>query len=402
MPIKNLEYGTTRQDSVQSGPNIPVLSFFTGAGFLDIGFMRAGFDIIWHNEYNVSFAQGFRYGISRLKNIDPSQFNINYSSIEELDTTKIEGEAFLGGLKPLTFGVIGGPPCPDFSAAGKNRGSEGNHGKLSQVYVDRILGLKPSFFFFENVPGLLRTHKHRLYFVDLLRQLATFYLLDVRTLNALDYGVPQDRERVFVVGFNKNWIGDNYGASFLAEWDNWVDWRMLNVPTNLKTLNNRPSWFSWPEPLYPDAKITYNWPKINPFGEEPLKPSGIPDELMAGNWICDPAISQLPNGLDAFHPYSNKFHSISEGNTSKKSFKRLHRWRYSPAVAYGNNEVHLHPVIPRRLTVREALRLQTVPDEYELPVEMPLTHKFKVIGNGIPIKLAKYMGDALLSFCTQH
>ena len=74
---------------------------------------------------------------------------------------------------------------------------------------------------------------------------------------------------------------------------------------------------------------------------------------------------------------------------SKKSYKRLHRWRYSPTVAYGNNEVHLHPYRERRLSVSEALALQSLPAEYELPNDMTLTDSFKTIGNGVPYLLAK-------------
>ncbi len=79
---------------------------------------------------------------------------------------------------------------------------------------------------------------------------------------------------------------------------------------------------------------------------------------------------------------------IDEGDDSKKSYKRLHRWRYSPTVAYGNNEVHLHPYKTRRLSAAEALSLQTLPKEFELPPEMTLTDKFKTIGNGVPFMLS--------------
>ena len=84
---------------------------------------------------------------------------------------------------------------------------------------------------------------------------------------------------------------------------------------------------------------------------------------------------KLPNGQDMFNPYSEKFHIIDEGDVSGKSFKRLHRYRYSPTVWYGNNEVHLHPWKPRRLSVREALRIQTVPDGYVMPTTSTLTDK---------------------------
>ncbi len=80
----------------------------------------------------------------------------------------------------------------------------------------------------------------------------------------------------------------------------------------------------------------------------------------------------------------------------------MHRFRYSPTVAYGNNEVHLHPTEPRRLSVREGLRLQTVPDSYILPKDMTLTAKFKMISNGEPTLkadlLAKEIRRTLLMY----
>jgi DNA (cytosine-5)-methyltransferase 1 len=115
----------------------------------------------------------------------------------------------------------------------------------------------------------------------------------------------------------------------------------------------------------------------------------IPLELTVWGAIGEAALLRgLPNGQDVFQPKSDKFGTIPEGDDRRKSFKRLHRWRYSPTVAYGNNEVHLHPTEPRRITVREALRLQSVPDDYAFPPEAPLSAKFKMVGNGVPVKLA--------------
>ena len=87
--------------------------------------------------------------------------------------------------------------------------------------------------------------------------------------------------------------------------------------------------------------------------------------------------------------------SVDEGDDSKKSYKRLHRWRYSPTVAYGNNEVHLHPYKARRLTVAEALALQSLPKEFSLPPTMSLTDKFKTTGNGVPFLLAKGIAQTI-------
>ena len=96
--------------------------------------------------------------------------------------------------------------------------------------------------------------------------------------------------------------------------------------------------------------------------------------------------------------------TVMEGDVSKKSYKRIHRWKYSPTVCYGNNEVHLHPYKERRLNVAEALALQSMPKEFVLPPEMTLTDKFKTIGNGVPYLLAegiaKTIRDYLREVCS--
>ena len=120
-------------------------------------------------------------------------------------------------------------------------------------------------------------------------------------------------------------------------------------------------------------------------------------ELMVGPLICDQTrLSKLPNGTEAFKPYSHRFSTVDEGDVSKKCFKRLHRWRFSPAAAYGNNEVHLHPTEPRRLSVREAMMIQTVPDAFALPENMTLSSKFKTIGNAVPVRLAEAVARSIL------
>lgn len=376
-----------RQDLVPSAssspprppPAIPVLSFFTGLGFLDLGFQQAGFTVLWSNELNPWFASGRDFGTRSLLGNQSQAHPSNLESITTLGPNQIAKEAFNGTSKPPVFGIIGGPPCPDFSVGGKNRGGQGDHGKLSQVYVNRILELEPTFFLLENVPGILRTRKHAAFFKRLREQLATKFTLSHRILNALDFGVPQDRDRVFLVGFNNRWFKRKVEKPLLPEVEDW---------------------FPWPrDARYAGAKSRFPWPEVCPIGTTPEKPANIPDELMVGPQICDPnAIRSLPNGTEGFRPRSKKFKTIEEGDDSRKSFKRLHRWRYSPTAAYGNNEVHLHPVEPRRITVREALRIQSVPDTFALPVDMPLSHKFKGIGNGVPVRLANAMARAIETF----
>ena len=120
------------------------------------------------------------------------------------------------------------------------------------------------------------------------------------------------------------------------------------------------------------------------------KPEGIDEKLTVQYWFEKNDVENHPNAQDYFTPRGglSRIESIDEGDVSKKSYKRLHRWRFSPTVAYGNNEVHLHPYRIRRISAAEALALQTLPKEFALPADMTLTNKFKTIGNGVPYLLA--------------
>jgi DNA (cytosine-5)-methyltransferase 1 len=383
---------------------IPILSFFTGAGFLDLGFQQRGFKGLWHNEYYTPFKKGFEHSFRGMGIKGSSSKIQNSNSIVDIGPHEIIKEAFGTKAAPNMFGVIGGPPCPDFSVGGKNRGQMGVQGRLSEVYVNRIIELDPAFFVFENVPGLLRTSKHRDFLVNLLDKLAIRYALDLRVLNALDFGVPQDRERIFIVGFRKKWLKKNIAKSVFER----VQKSSLYIPTLSKTKPKQffaemEHWFPWPEiPEYKGAKHRFDWPfDPVPKGKQPCKPD-CPKELMVGTWICDKRRFNLPNSSEGFTPKSSKFNDILEGDVSRKSFKRLHRFRYSPAAAYGNNEVHLHPTLPRRITVREAMMIQTVPDNYELPPDMTLSAKFKTIGNGVPVKLADAIAGAVAYFMKEE
>lgn len=351
----------------------PILSLFTGGGFLDLGFSAAGAEIAWRNEYHQPFAAAFRFAMEGMGR--RSHCEVNTSSIVDIGPSDIAREAFGAAGRPDTFGIIGGPPCPDFSVGGKNRGSSGERGQLTRVFVSRILELRPAFFVMENVPGLVRTAKHRAFLNSQRLALEEHYVTSLRILNALDYGAPQDRERLFFVGFNRQWLR-RHGRN--------PDDQVL---------------FRWPiDERYRGAKHRFDWPSRVLSGETAKRPTGIPEVLFVATHIDDVGVgSRVPNSEEFFRPKSSKFTQIREGDDSRKSFKRLHRWRYSPTVAYGNNEVHLHPTAPRRLSVREALRLQTVPDEYVLPPDMPLSHKFKLVGNGVPVVLARAVGLAVAS-----
>lgn len=361
---------------------VPVISMFTGGGLFDLGFEQAGFSVAWTNEVNPSFADMYGHAMSAWGKSRDSQARsaciTNRNRIEDIPTELILEQAF-GSTRPSTFGLIGGPPCPDFSVGGLNEGAKGMNGRLTTEFVSRIGALDPTFFVMENVPGLVRTLKHRSHFLRIIQTLRCKYgyLLDWTILNSLEYGIAQKRERVFVVGIKMDRLRDSF----------------------VKSLGRRRSgWFPWPTPTFPNA-AEYPWPRTDAFGGQPQMPEGVPLELtvwpLVGG-IDDP--EELPNGQDYFTPQSLKFSIRSEGDVHSKSFKRLHRYRFSPTAWYGNNEVHLHPWKARRLSVRESLRIQSVPDSYVLPEDFPLSHKFKLVGNGVPCKLAEVVAESINSF----
>ena len=184
-----------------------IFSFFSGAGFLDLGFEKAGFEIVQVNEIHPPFMRCYKHSRLNMGMKTPrhgyAEHGIErYLEEGELDTllSKIQDSRNKGRF----VGFIGGPPCPDFSIAGKQAGRNGKNGQLSDIYVSLICAAKPDFFLFENVRGLVSTKKHREYYNELKARLAkSGYSLIDRLCNALEFGAPQDRERIILIGVFK-------------------------------------------------------------------------------------------------------------------------------------------------------------------------------------------------------
>ncbi|MBD2353698.1 DNA cytosine methyltransferase [Tolypothrix sp. FACHB-123] len=367
-----------------------IFSFFAGSGFLDLGFETSSFNIVYVNEIFLPFMAAYRYS-RQILNLPLPEYG--YYQGEDADVSKLLEELPAKRLRELVqdcrksyniIGFIGGPPCPDFSIGGKNKGHLGDNGKLSAAYIELICRHLPDFFLFENVKGLWRTKKHRLFFESLKLQLQNAgYILTERLINAIEYGVPQDRERIILVGFRNSLIqeifNDNVLLTDVFPWENYI--------------------------LYPQEKVfAYPWRKCEPFQENSLIncPENIPQELTVEYWFIKNNVLQHPNARHYFQPRGGitKFASVAEGDDSKKSFKRLHRWRYSPTACYGNNEVHLHPYKVRRISVAEALAIQSLPANFALPEDMSLTNMFKTIGNGVPYLASKALAQTILDFLT--
>ena len=363
-----------------------IFSFFAGAGFLDLGFeLQGNYDIVFVNEFDKEFNRVYRYARGNMGLPEP-----RYGHHVEDITEYVDGEHderlqvlinMVGESKRADLtGFIGGPPCPDFSVAGKNRGRDGENGRLSGTYAELICRALPDFFVFENVKGLYRTARHRQFFEELKQLFREHgYSLTEQLVNALEFGAPQDRDRIILIGFRQEAID------------------RLHLPAENGLLVN----FPW------EAHKIYNlndvkqlpWPDKSPYRENaPLPmPEGIIEALTVQHWWTENDVMHHPNGNMFFQPRAGivRFRTKDEGDVEKKCYKRLHRWRYSPTAAYGNNEVHIHPYLPRRISVAEALAIQSLPANFILPLDISLTNAFKTVGNGVPFVLANGISNSI-------
>lgn len=362
-----------------------IFSFFAGVGMLDLGFQNAGYDIVFVNEFKQEFMNSYRYA-RRNQNYVPPKYGYHVNDInfflngtgEQKFQKYVNREVQDGEL----IGFIGGPPCPDFSIGGKNRGKEGENGKLAKSYIDMICRFKPDFFLFENVKGLIKTQKHREYFEELKSHLkSNGYILSEQLMNSLTCGVPQDRDRIIMIGVLSESI---LAKRVICVNDTFAFPWTADLPYDLATIKN----MSWPKPQkYLEKsirKFKYNVPKA----------------LTVEEWFKNNNVYRHPNSRDVFKVKGGKIKmlTIQEGDTSRKSFKRLHRWKYSPTAAYGNNEVHLHPYRTRRLSVAEAMAVQSLPMWFELPSNVCLSAKFKMVGNGVPYLMALRIAEKIRRF----
>lgn len=349
---------------------------------MDLGFEAEGYDVCYVNEYHAPFLNAYKHS-RRKMGISVPRYGHDDTNIECINSDNLAVNVTKEMNREQLVGFIGGPPCPDFSIGGKNRGKDGENGKLSQVYINLICQHKPDFFLFENVKGLYRTKKHREFFEKIKSKMRrSGYRLHERLINSIDYGVPQDRDRIILLGF--------------------LDKHLSKA-------------FTWGGQIYPDREaFKYEWPTTDIFNENSMRERKkiAPKELCVQYWFDKNDVDNHPNACHCFQPRAGleRFKTVSEGDDSKKSYKRLHRWRYSPTAAYGNNEVHLHPYKARRITVAEALAIQSLPKEFELPSDMTLTNMFKTVGNGVPYLAAKGLAKSIAKYletknennCSEH
>ncbi|MCL1882680.1 MAG: DNA cytosine methyltransferase [Defluviitaleaceae bacterium] len=323
------------------GKSLRLISLFSGAGGLDLGFVRAGFEIVAANEYDSTIWETYE------KNHE--------APLIKGDIRKIGSNEF-----PACDGIIGGPPCQSWSEAGSLRGIDDPRGQLFFEYIRLIRDKKPKFFLAENVSGML-AKRHSEAVQNIVKHFESAgYDVYIKLLNASDFGVPQDRKRVFYVGIRK------------------------------------------------DLGTVFNFPKP------------MPEKIPLSKAIGDLQDSALPalatnktNGNNC--AVSNHEYMIGGFSSIFMSRNRVRAWdEQSFTIQAGGRHAPIHPQAPkvtfieqnkrefvkgkedlyRRLSVRECARIQTFPDSFTFYYN-DLSDAYKMIGNAVPVRLACVMAKAI-------
>lgn len=328
-----------------------LISLFSGAGGLDRGFHKAGFHTVVANEYDKKICPTFRA-------------NFPNTHLIEGDIRQIPSHLF--PKNPV--GIIGGPPCQSWSEAGSLKGINDARGQLFYEYIRVLRDTQPLFFVAENVSGMLaKRHSDAVNgFMKLFDDAG--YDVNLKMLNANDYDVPEDRDRVFYIGFRKDLNIHDY-----------------EYPLPLKH-----------KPTLRDAI----WD---------LQETAIPalDKNRTNGVNC-----LIPNNeyfIGAFSPIfmsRNRVRSWDEpGFTVQASGRQCQLHPQAPKME--KLEKNLQRFVPgmehlyRRMTVREVARIQSFPDDYKFLYE-DVNYGYKMIGNAVPVNLAYHIAKSIVETFKRH
>lgn len=319
-----------------------VMDLFSGAGGFLLGFEKEGFDIILSTDFDED--------CEKVHKINRPNIPFVRADIRTLSNEKID-ELLNGQTVDV---LIGGPPCQGFSTIGNRVSSDPERrtkydprNDLFREYIRILNHLQPKVFVMENVKGI-KTRNGGTIFEEIQRQFKeTGYDFNCITLNAADYGVPQYRERVFFYGTR---IGVDFEAPIPTHGENRNPYNI--VLDAIGDLANKGEEVSNHVPLKHGEKNIRRYQLIPEGGR--LPENDLPADLYRKNF----------------------------GNT----FKRLDRNKPSLTMVPGHNAFPIHPWLDRSLTVREAARIQTFPDDYIFSGRRD--KQCMQVGNAVPVQLA--------------
>lgn len=328
-----------------------LISLFSGAGGMDLGFEKAGFEVVAANEYDKTIWETYE------KN--------HKAPLIKGDIRKIESSEF-----PKCDGIIGGPPCQSWSEAGALRGIEDARGQLFFEYIRLLRDKQPEFFVAENVSGMMaKRHSPAVEnIVNMFETAGEGYDVFIEMLNANDYDVPQDRKRVFYIGFRKD----------------------LGITD-----------FEFPKPIEP--KLTLKdaiWD---------LRETAIPalDKNKTNGDKCEVLNHEyFTGGYSTIYMSRNRVRSWDEASfTIQASGRQAPQHPQAPKMEKieKNKQIfipgseHLY----RRLSVRECARIQTFPDDFEFFYN-GLQDAYKMIGNAVPMNLAYHVAKQIMMYLNNN
>lgn len=321
-----------------------VVSFFAGAGGLDLGFQKAGFNVVWANEYDKDIWETY-------------EKNHKNTILDRRSIVNIESEEV-----PECDGIIGGPPCQSWSEAGSLRGINDKRGQLFYDFIRILEAKQPKFFLAENVSGmLLERHSEALKNIKEMFKNAG-YRLSFKLLNASDFDVPQDRKRVFFVGIRED-----------------LDFE-----------------FQFPQPM--NEKVTLEQTIAD------LQNSVVPAK--EGN-KTNKENCKVPNHEYMIGGFSSMFMSRNRVRSwDEQSFTIQAGGRHAPIHPQAPKmkfiEQNIRVFVPgqedlyRRLSVRECARIQTFPNDFVFHYNH-IAAGYKMIGNAVPVNLAKHIAISIKS-----
>lgn len=377
----------------ESTGNYTVVSLFSGAGGMDLGFKQAGFDILWANDFEPDAVETYK------RNID--------KRIVLGDITKIKSS----DIPDNPDVVLGGFPCQGFSIANSNRNMEDQRNFLYKELLRVVKDKRPKIFIGENVKGILSMEKGKV--IEMIKKdfEELGYNVSWTLVMASDYGVPQNRERVII-------YGNRIGADTTLDIE-----KTFNAKTVAEAIGHLSDVHISYNPINLDGKIIYNhiastnvhdtfWGRKNPPKQEDIcdylkewkAKSGLSTEKIdkifgyaytAGHWFRkDNNSGSIPQPDDWWKlkeilgfddKYDKQVTELVLKDIKFEQSLRITNWdRPSDTITATSPEIHVNK--KRRLSARECAILQTFPDDFVFYGGM--NSMYRQIGNAVPPLLA--------------
>ncbi|GAA0124414.1 DNA cytosine methyltransferase [Clostridium sp. CTA-19] len=369
-----------------------VVSFFSGAGGMDLGFVLAGHNIVWANDFDQYAVQSYNYNIG--------EFLEHRAELGDITHILNGDRKDIDNLLPECDIIIGGFPCQGFSIANVNRNMEDERNFLYLELLKAISVKQPPFFLLENVKGLENMEQGTILnmILDDLELAGTQnsrvfegdgpgYKVVYNVLNAYNFGVPQNRERVIILGV-RNDVNNQQVINHILPAEN-----LINNRKRLYVRTTHSSNSQLVDDILPHEKVNYLYNNWRNGDLDFIQNHFIGRQEIYSISNLRDAIGDLPYDFDENNAvYFNHTGSRCRVNISNRVGNRATIWeRHAPTImgrgsGTGGPLIPPHPEQHRRLSVREVARIQTFPDLFVF--QGSNSAGYRQIGNAVPVLMA--------------